>query len=143
MWTRRLCPALLLAGSLILFLYTLAPTVTLVDSGELIVTARNLGVAHPPGFPLYLPIAHLATLVPLGNVAQRVHVVSAFSAALAVCVLYLITIEILFSLKTRPAVQNSGKPPSRNRPVFALERFMFQSAVYNRQFAVRSRQCVR
>ena len=32
---------------------TLAPTVTLVDSGELIVAARFLGVAYPPGFPSY------------------------------------------------------------------------------------------
>jgi hypothetical protein len=29
-----------------LYTYTLAPTVTLVDSGELIVAARSLGVAH-------------------------------------------------------------------------------------------------
>jgi hypothetical protein len=125
MWTKRLCPALLFAGSLILFLYTLAPTVTFVDSGELIVTARNLGVAHPPGFPLYLLVAHLATLLPLGNVAQRVHFASALSAALAVSVLYLITLEILLFLQTRSAKRNSGKPRSWKQPVIALERYPF------------------
>jgi hypothetical protein len=44
--------------SFLAYLWTLAPTVTLVDSGELIVAARFLGVAHPPGFPLYLILAH-------------------------------------------------------------------------------------
>jgi hypothetical protein len=37
-----------------------APTVTLTDSGELIVAAYGLGVAHPPGFPLWVMLAHLA-----------------------------------------------------------------------------------
>ena len=55
--------------ALALYGWTLAPTVTLVDSGELIVAAHSLGVAHPPGFPLYVLLAHLATWVPLGNVA--------------------------------------------------------------------------
>ena len=55
--------------SLLVYSQTLAPTVTLVDSGELIVAARFLGVAHPPGFPLYLMLAHLGSLVPIGNIA--------------------------------------------------------------------------
>ncbi|HYL98196.1 MAG TPA: DUF2723 domain-containing protein [Blastocatellia bacterium] len=68
---------------LIVYLLTLAPTVTLVDSGELIVAARFLGVAHPPGFPLYVMMAHLATLLPFGNVAQRVNFADALFASIA------------------------------------------------------------
>jgi len=34
---------------LTLYLATLAPTVTLEDSGEFIVAARHLGVLHPSG----------------------------------------------------------------------------------------------
>lgn len=81
--------------SLTVYLLTLAPTVTFVDSGELIVAARFLGVAHPPGFPLYVMLAHLATLVPIGTVAQRVNFASALFAALAVAFLYLVAIEAL------------------------------------------------
>lgn len=62
---------------------TLAPTVSLVDSGELIVAAWSAGVPHPPGFPLYTMLAHLATRVPIGDVAARVNAMSAFFAALA------------------------------------------------------------
>src|SRR5437016_1291499 len=87
---RIACALLVFIASLVLYVCTLAPTVTLVDSGELIVAARSLGVAHPPGFPLYVLLAHLATLVSIGNVAVRVNGASALFAALASSVVTLV-----------------------------------------------------
>src|SRR5215471_9949784 len=81
---RLLCAALVFVAAFALYLRTLAPTVTLTDSGELIVAARTLGVAHPPGFPLYVLLAHLAAMVPIGNIAARVNFASAVFAATAV-----------------------------------------------------------
>src|ERR1700682_5062745 len=92
---KLLCAALMFAGPLSLYRWTLAPTVTLVDSGELIVAAHSLGVAHPPGFPLYVMLAHLASLVPIGNVAVRVNFASAIFAALAAAMLTLAVAEML------------------------------------------------
>lgn len=43
--------------SLVVFGYTCAPSVTLEDSGELIVAADYLGVPHPPGYPLWTMLA--------------------------------------------------------------------------------------
>lgn len=83
------------------YVATLAPTVTLVDSGELIVTANGLGVAHPPGFPLYLIIAHLATLVPIGSVAVRVNATSALCAAIAAGLLVLVVAEVAAPIARR------------------------------------------
>ncbi len=40
-----------------LYLYTLAPSVTLEDSGELAVAADYMGVPHPPGYPLWTLLA--------------------------------------------------------------------------------------
>src|SRR5512133_3747304 len=54
--------------ALVVYSWTLAPTVPLADSGELIVAAYGLGVAHPPGTPLWVMLAHLASLVPVGTV---------------------------------------------------------------------------
>src|SRR5215212_10081296 len=91
--TRRaefLCAAIVFVAALLLYIWTLAPTVTLTDSGELIVVARGLGVAHPPGFPLWVMLAHLASLVPLGNVAMRINFSSAVFAALACAMLTLV-----------------------------------------------------
>ncbi len=69
--------------ALAVYAWTMAPDVTLVDSGELILAARDLGVAHPPGMPLWVLLAHLATRVPWGSVAQRVNAFSALCAAAA------------------------------------------------------------
>lgn len=98
MWQKRsrvklLCAALVLVASLGLYLKTLAPTVTFVDSGELVLAASSLGVAHPPGFPFYILLAHAATWLPLGEVAMRVNLFSAVAAALASSVLALIVAE--------------------------------------------------
>ena len=85
--------AFVLVASLALYLYTLAPTVTLVDSGELLLAVYSLGVAHPPGFPLYVLLAHTFSLLPFGNLATRIHLASALSAALAATMMTLLIIE--------------------------------------------------
>ena len=86
---RRRSPSRLLAelASFLLplaaYAATLAPTVTLEDSGSFIAVARCLGVAHPPGFPLWCLLAHAFTWLPVGDVAVRVHLSSAVFAAAA------------------------------------------------------------
>jgi tetratricopeptide (TPR) repeat protein len=95
--------------ALLLYSWTLAPTVTLVDSGELILAAHSLGVAHPPGFPFYLLLAHLASLVPIGSVAQRVNYASAVFAALACGMLTLVVAEFLRTGESVAASARSRK----------------------------------
>ena len=92
---KLICAALVFLLALALYSYTLAPTVTLVDSGELIVVAHSLGVAHPPGFPLYLMLAHLATWLPFGNVAARVNFASAVFGAFAAAMVTLVVAELM------------------------------------------------
>src|SRR5258708_3737827 len=92
-----LCAAAVFLAALLLYSWTLAPTVTLIDSGELIVVAYGLGVAHPPGFPLWVMLAHLASLVPLGNVAVRVNFSSALFAAIASAMLTLVVAELMIT----------------------------------------------
>ena len=67
---------------------TLNPTVSHGDSGEMIAVAHTLGVAHPPGYPLYTLLAKLFALVPLGSVAARVNFFSATCDALAALFLF-------------------------------------------------------
>ncbi len=79
-----------LAGGLALgaYLLTLAPTITWrhggADSGELAVAAATLGVPHPPGYPTWTMLAWLFHWLPLGELAQRIALLSAVSGALAV-----------------------------------------------------------
>src|ERR1051326_5654380 len=68
-----LCSTAVFLAALLVYIWTLAPTVTLVDSGELIVAAHGLGVAHPPGFPLWLILAHLFSLIPIASIVFRIN----------------------------------------------------------------------
>jgi hypothetical protein len=90
-----LCAGSVFVVALIVYSWTLAPTVTPTDSGELILAAYGLGVAHPPGVPVWIMLAHLASLVPVGNVAVRVNFSSAVFAALACAMLTLVVAELV------------------------------------------------
>jgi tetratricopeptide (TPR) repeat protein len=53
------------------------------DSGEFVTLARTLGIAHPPGYPLYTLLCSLAIRVPLGSPFFRISLLSAAFASLA------------------------------------------------------------
>lgn len=71
------------ASSSILYLCTLTPGLSSLegDSHELTVAAATLGLPHPIGYPLYVWIGFLFTLLPVGEVAYRTNLLSAVSAA--------------------------------------------------------------
>jgi hypothetical protein len=75
-------------GVLALYVLTLFPSVAGGDSGELTVVAYRLGVAHPPGYPLFTLFGKLATLLPLGEIAWRVNLLTALFGAAAAAVLF-------------------------------------------------------
>ncbi|MBK9098119.1 MAG: DUF2723 domain-containing protein [bacterium] len=49
----------------IVYLFTLAPSVVQIDSGELSAVQATLGIAHPTGYPLFTMIGYLFSLIPL------------------------------------------------------------------------------
>lgn len=70
------------AAALVVFVMTLAPTVTAEDSGELIAAAWTWGVPHPPGYPLWTILcAAFLRLVPFGSVAWQANLLSAVCTA--------------------------------------------------------------
>ncbi|TMQ01982.1 MAG: DUF2723 domain-containing protein [Verrucomicrobia bacterium] len=63
---------------------TLAPDLTLEDSGELAVGSFYAGVPHPPGYPVWTLFTWLFTvLAPASNIAWRVALASGVAGALA------------------------------------------------------------
>lgn len=80
-----------------LYLFTLAPAVTLEDSGELTVAADYMGVPHPPGYPLWTLLSWFSQWVFHGieyhgypNPAWAVGLMSAVFASLACAILALL-----------------------------------------------------
>ncbi len=64
------------------YLFTIAPDLTLEDSGELAVGSMYAGVPHPPGYPVWTIYTWLFTkILPFSNIAWRVSVSSAVAAA--------------------------------------------------------------
>lgn len=78
---------ILLLVSLVLYVHTAAPTVLPADSGEFQLVAHVLGIAHPPGYPLYTMLGKLCTFIPWGDIAHRVNLFSAVTSALTLLTL--------------------------------------------------------
>src|SRR5438876_1829647 len=84
---RRIDWVSFLVTTLLVFIgywWTLAPDLTLEDSGELATGAFYAGVPHPPGYPVWTLYSWLFTVIlPVANVAWRVAVSSAVAGALS------------------------------------------------------------
>lgn len=84
---------LLVTGAL--YLRTLAPTVGEADTFEFQVNSLRLAVAHPSGYPLYILLGRLFSLLPLGGTAAwRINLSSAASGAAAVIALYFLGLRL-------------------------------------------------
>ena len=94
--SRRTALALLWLALLPVYLLTMSRTVGQADTFEFQVVAPQLGVAHPTGYPLYLLLGKLWTmLVPIGSVAWRLNLGTAIYGLLAASCLYLFALRLL------------------------------------------------
>lgn len=71
-------------GVLALYWLTLARGLLPADAGEFQLAAATLGVAHPPGYPLYTMLGKLFTLLMPANPMRGLNLFSAVTTALAV-----------------------------------------------------------
>ena len=77
--------------SFLLYFFTLSPDILPADNGEFQWVAAQLGLAHPPGFPLYTLLAHLFTQLPLSqSPAYLVNLFSAVTGSATLVLVYLI-----------------------------------------------------
>src|SRR3990167_2908547 len=91
----RMIPALGIFGlTLIIYILTLSRSVYYGDSGEFITIAKTLGIAHPPGYPLYTMLAHLFTYLPFGNLPFKVNLFSAVTSSLTVVIVYFACLKL-------------------------------------------------
>jgi hypothetical protein len=81
------------------YLPSLAPGLTWAhggaDGGDLITAVALNGVPHPSGYPLYLLLAKPFLALPLGNLAFRANLFSAFCFALASALLFNVSLQWL------------------------------------------------
>jgi hypothetical protein len=100
-------------AALAVYVLTLTPSLSYLspDGSELATVPYVLGLAHSPGYPLYTWLGFLFShLIPLGDVAYRINLMSAVMGALAAGGLYWILIRLL----------PQGIPPALRRGAAAL-----------------------
>ena len=121
----------------IVYLLTVFPTVQTEDSGELITSAIKLDIAHPPGYPLYVLVGKLfSLLIPFGNMAWRINIMSAFFGAATAQILYVIIKKktknelIAFGTSLFYAFTNVIWGQSNRAEVYTLNTFFLALLVY-------------
>jgi len=89
-----------------LYLFTLAPSVVTLfdDSLEFQLVTHQLGIAHPTGYPLYTILGKLFTIIPIGNVAFRVNLMSAVFGAITIGLVTAIIIMIGRHIYTQTSI---------------------------------------
>ncbi len=82
------------AASLLVFgvyLATLYPGLVAVgDAAKFAFVGKVLGTPHAPGYPLYIMVSHVFSLIPWGTLAYRMNLLSALLASVTVAFAYLI-----------------------------------------------------
>ena len=99
-----------------LYILTLAPGVVGGDAGEHQLAVPLLGIPHTTGYPLYILVGKLWTLlIPIGTPAWRVNLFSAFGGALAAglttLVVYRLSADIfpIFTIRHKPSAGNLSR----------------------------------
>ena len=92
----RVVAGVVFAYALVLYLLTMAPTVSFWDSGEFIAIANKLEVSHPPGAPFYMLIGRLFSMfVPTKYVAFSVNLISVLASAFTILLTHLIIVRLI------------------------------------------------
>jgi hypothetical protein len=90
----RVFAAAVLVISLIIYLLTVQPSVSFWDCGEFIAASFYMQVPHPPGTPFFLLLGNIFAQIPfIENVGFKVNLISVFSSALSVFLLYLVAVQ--------------------------------------------------
>ncbi|MEA1996169.1 MAG: DUF2723 domain-containing protein, partial [Gemmatimonadota bacterium] len=81
---------------MLVYLLTMAPTVTFWDAGEFIAASYTLGVPHPPGTPLFVILGRVVSVLPLPlSIAARLNFISVLCGSVGAALIYLIAVKII------------------------------------------------
>ncbi|MAT38945.1 MAG: hypothetical protein CL946_05005 [Ectothiorhodospiraceae bacterium] len=105
----RISAGIVFVFSSIIFLMTVAPTLSFWDCGEFITSAVTLGIPHPPGAPFFQLVGRFFSLLPVGDdLGYRVNLISTFSSSLTVLFVYLSSMRLFRMWQGEPKEMMQG-----------------------------------
>lgn len=92
----RITAVFVFFSTFVIYVMTVAPTLSYWDCGEFIACSYGLMVPHPPGAPFFLLVGRLFSMIPFVNdIGLRVNFISVISSALTVMLLYLSIVHMV------------------------------------------------
>lgn len=89
--------------SFIVYMLTMAPTVSFWDCGEFIACSAGLSVPHPPGAPLFLLFGRIFSMIPFStDIAFRTNLFSVLASAATIILLYYSIILLIERFRGKP-----------------------------------------
>ena len=85
---------LLFIFTAVIYFQTFSPSIYGADSGDLVSAAVVGGIAHPPGYPLYLIISRLFLLLPGLTPAAKINLFSLVTSATVAAAVYLLLFRL-------------------------------------------------
>lgn len=80
----------------LVYLKTVAPSISFWDCGEFVAASVSFGMPHPPGSPVYILFGRIFSVIPFGeDLAFRVNMLSVLSSTFAVLVAYFVITRII------------------------------------------------
>lgn len=103
----------------IIYLFTLAPSVIQIDSGELATVQYTLGIAHPTGYPLFTMLGFLFLQIPLGlRKITQANLLAAIWSAFAIYFFIKVLIVLLINVEEK---KNNVVSKKKQKTVAAIK----------------------
>ncbi|MFH2054610.1 MAG: DUF2723 domain-containing protein [bacterium] len=95
-WTNFGVGIFVMLASMVVYFLTVQRTLSFWDCGEFVACSYILGVAHPPGSPLFVLIGRLFSLVPMAaDIGFRINLLSVVSSAVAAMFGYFVVVRLI------------------------------------------------
>ena len=94
--TNAIIAGLVFLFSFVIYRMTVAPTLSFWDCGEFIACAYTLGVPHPPGWPLFVVLGRVISVLPIAaDISFRINMLSVIGSAFVAFFGYLSVVRMI------------------------------------------------
>lgn len=99
---KKYIPVIVSIFGFIIYALTAFQHLTYTDNGELAAVAVTLGISHPTGYPLFIILSHLWSILPFGlDIVYKLNLFSGFAISISLYFIYRIFEMILVSFQAK------------------------------------------